>query len=58
MKKIKNDSVQSFELHLNTPKGLEILFLTPKKVIVVPDGYISSQILILQKRRHITITNC
>jgi hypothetical protein len=58
MKKIKNDSVQSFELYLNTPKGVEIKFLVPKEVVVVPDSYISDQITTLQKRRHITLTSC
>jgi hypothetical protein len=57
MKKIKNDSVQSFELYLNTPKGVEIKYLTPKEVIIVPASYISDQISTLHKRRQLNITN-
>ncbi len=58
MKTIRNDSIQGFELYLNTPKGKEIKFLKPKQTVIVPEGYISTQIKTLHKRRHLTIKNC
>lgn len=58
MKTIRNDSIQGFEIYLNTPKGKEIKFLKPSETVVVPDSYVSKQIETLRKRRHLTIKSC
>ena len=51
MKSITNDSLQGFEVHFKTPKGVTPHWLKPKETIVVPTSYITTQIKNMQQMR-------
>ena len=57
MKVIKNQSLQSFQVFFTTPKGTESFRIFPKKSIVVPESYITEQVLTMAKRKLLKITN-
>ena len=56
-KLIKNYSIQGHFILLETSKGVEHVWLEPKKSIRVPETQIGQQIKNLHKRRIIQITN-
>lgn len=57
MKKITNESLQVLSVYMITPLGLKTYILQPKEIKVVPEGYISDNLLKLQKRRMVSIHN-
>lgn len=57
MKRIKNNSLQSFTIYLMTENGEKELWMQPKESIVVPESYITNQVNNLLKRRLFKITN-
>jgi hypothetical protein len=57
MKRIQNDSLQTFAIYLMTESGEKELYLRPKDSIVVPQSYITEQVKNLQRRRLFKITN-
>lgn len=57
MRSITNDSLQSFEVHFRTPKGIKSRWLTPRETIVVPTSYITEQIKNMQKMRLLRVKN-
>jgi len=57
MKSITNNSLQSFDVFLMTERGIETVWMTPKKTIVVPESYITDQIKNCAKRRIFKIKN-
>ena len=57
MKVIKNDSLQSMTIYLNTEKGCHEQWLKPGESIVVPDSYVSEQILNLHRTKLFKISN-
>lgn len=57
MKKITNESLQMLSVYLVTPIGLKTYILQPKEAKVIPEGYISENLLKLQKRRMVSIHN-
>tara|TARA_Y100000034_G_C6884703_1_gene406043 strand:+ start:1917 stop:2096 length:180 start_codon:yes stop_codon:yes gene_type:complete len=57
MKEIKNDSMQSWDVFLRTPKGVTPHWLQPGEHLVVPASYITDQIETLHRRKIIKITN-
>lgn len=57
MKRIKNDSLQTFVIYLMTETGEKEMYMKPKDSIVVPQSYITEQVKNLQKRRLFKITN-
>ena len=57
MKRVKNDSLQSFTIFFNTEKGCKEKWIQPGESIVVPESYITEQIKTLHRRRIFTISN-
>jgi hypothetical protein len=57
MKRIKNDSLQTFVIYLNTEAGEKEMYVKPKESIVVPQTYITEQVNNLHRRRLFKITN-
>lgn len=57
MKVIKNDSLQSFTVFLNTENGCRERWLQPGESIVVPESYITEQLRTLHRRRIFKISN-
>lgn len=57
MKKIKNDSFQTFTIFLSTEKGCKERSMKPGESLVVPDAYITKQLEILHRRRLFKISN-
>ena len=57
MKLITNNSLQSFEIFLSTPKGPEPVWITPRQTVAVPAGYISEQIHNMVNRRMLSVKN-
>jgi hypothetical protein len=57
MKVIKNDSLQAITVFLKTEKGCKEVHFSPGQSLVVPDHYISEQVLTLFKRRVFKISN-
>tara|TARA_R100000152_G_C6781487_1_gene216078 strand:+ start:1802 stop:1978 length:177 start_codon:yes stop_codon:yes gene_type:complete len=57
MKSITNDSLQGFEIHINTPKGNVTRWLKPKETIVVPSYYITEQVKNMQKMQLLRLKN-
>jgi len=57
MKSVTNESLQVLSVYLVTPLGLKTYILQPKEVKVVPEDYISENILKLQKRRMVSVHN-
>ena len=57
MKKVKNDSLQTWQLIFSTPEGFTHHWLRPRKSIVVPASYITDQVSLMAKRRILTVKN-
>lgn len=57
MKIIKNETTQGFEIYLKAENGQQSFWLKPKQRIVVEDSAITEQILVLNKRKLIKLTN-
>jgi hypothetical protein len=57
MKIIKNETNQGFEIYLNTSNGVQPTWLKPKQKMVVEDSAITQQLLVLNQRKLIRITN-
>ena len=57
MKRVKNDSLQSFTIFFNTEKGCKEKWIQPGESIVVPESYITEQIKTLHRRRIFTVSN-
>lgn len=57
MKAVKNETTQCFEIFLNTNKGLTSVWLKPKERIIVEESSISPQLLVLNKRKIVRISN-
>lgn len=57
MKRLKNDSLQTFSFYLITETGEREFWLKPKESIVIPETYLTSQVRNLLKRRLFKITN-
>lgn len=57
MKTITNESLQVLSVYLRTPIGMKTYLLQPMEVKVVPEDYISDNILKLQKRRMVSVHN-
>ena len=57
MKRIQNDSLQSFTIYLVTESGVKEKWMQPKESIVVPESYLTDQVKNLHKRRLFKITN-
>jgi hypothetical protein len=56
-KVIRNDSLQTLEVYLLTPKGLKSYLFQPHDAKIVPASFITEHVKKLQKRRLITISN-
>ena len=54
MKKIKNNSLQSWGLYLRTEEGTRVHWLPPGASVVVPDSYITDHVETLTTRKLLT----
>ncbi len=57
MKIVKNTSMQGFSISFGTPKGVETVFLAPKRQVEVPDNWKSKVAENLVHRRMVKITH-
>lgn len=57
MKIIKNETTQGFEIYLNTSQGIKSVWLSPKQKLVVEEFAITTQLLTLNKRKIVRISN-
>ena len=57
MKQITNTSLQSWSLPLQTPKGVQSIYLEPKQSVKVPASYITDHVIRYQQRNLIAIKN-
>jgi len=57
MKRIKNDSLQTFAVYFNTEKGCKERYMKPGETLVVPESYVTEQIKTLHRRRVFKISN-
>jgi hypothetical protein len=57
MKIIKNETTQGFEIYLNTSQGIKSVWLSPKQKLVVEESAITTQLLTLNKRKIVRISN-
>lgn len=57
MKKVKNTSLQGFDVYFQTEKGLKSFYFPPNHSKIVPDTYLTEQVKLLQIRRLFKITN-
>ena len=57
MKQVKNDSMQSLHVFLNTEKGVQRRWMRAGEMIVVPDHYMTSQLENLHNMRILRIRN-
>jgi len=57
MKTVKNETTQGFEVFLKTDYGYKSIWLKPKERIVVEESAISPQLLVLNKRKLVRISN-
>jgi hypothetical protein len=57
MKVVKNDSLQAMTIYFNTEKGCQEHWLKPGESIVVPDSYISEQVLTLHRKKMFKVSN-
>jgi len=57
MKRIVNNSFQTWCLPLQTPEGIKYHWLKPDETIKVPASYITTKIKNLKIRRLVAITN-
>ena len=56
MLKIQNKSMQSFDIYFQTEIGAEAYWLQPGNSIVVPEGWITEQVKLMERRRILKIT--
>lgn len=57
MKIIKNETTQGFEIYLNTSQGVKSVWLNPKQKLIVEESAITTQLLTLNKRKIVRISN-
>ncbi len=57
MKQIKNTSLQSWNIYLQTEEGVKSFYLTPEQTITVPASYITDDVIRYQQRNLISIKN-
>jgi hypothetical protein len=57
MKLVKNTSLQAFTIFFSTEKGCDERWLQPGEGVVVPDHYITEQVLNLAKKRILKVVN-
>jgi len=57
MKEIKNSSLQSWDIYLQTPAGLKTIWMQPGEHLVVPKSYITPEVETLYRRKMIEIRN-
>ena len=57
MKIIKNETTQGFEIYVNTSQGIKPVWLGPKQKIIVEEVAITPQVLTLNKRKIVRISN-
>jgi hypothetical protein len=57
MKAIKNETTQGFEIYLNTSSGVKSVWLKPKQTIIVEEKALTPQLLVLNKRKLVRISN-
>jgi len=57
MKRLKNDSLQTFSIYLLTESGEKEYWLKPKESLVIPESYLTDQVRNLLKRRLFKLTN-
>jgi hypothetical protein len=57
MKLVKNTRLQSCTIFFSTEKGCDERWLKPGEGVVVPDHYITEQVLNLAKKRILKIVN-
>lgn len=57
MKRVKNDSLQTFVVYFNTEEGCKERYMKPGETLVVPENYITEQIKTLHRRRVFKISN-
>jgi len=56
MLRVKNQSLQSFEIYFMTDSGAEPFWMTPNKSVVVEDAWVTEQIRTMQRRRLLEIS--
>lgn len=54
---IRNESLQTLEVYLNTPQTIKCVLFKAGEAKVIPADYISQQIKKLIKRRMISVSN-
>jgi hypothetical protein len=57
MKLIKNTSLQAFTIYLNGDNGCVEKWLPPGQGVVVPDNWISEQVITMSNKRLLKVTN-
>lgn len=57
MKTVKNETTQGFEIYLKTSTGYKSLWLKPKERITIEESAITPQLLVLNKRKIVRISN-
>jgi len=57
MKLVKNTSLQAFTIYFSTESGCDERWLKPGEGVVVPDHYITEQVLNLAKKRILKVVN-
>jgi len=57
MKLVKNTSLQAFTIYFSTENGCDERWLKPGEGVVVPDHYITEQVLNLAKKRILKVVN-
>lgn len=57
MKTVKNETTQGFEIFLKTSQGYKSVWLKPKERIVIEESAVSPQLLVLNKRKLVRISN-
>lgn len=55
MKSITNESLQTFQIFLDYPRGPKSMYLKPKQTVVVPETVISKQVRIMEAHKHLKI---
>ena len=57
MKLVKNTILQAFVIYFRTEKGAEEKWLKPGEGVVVPEHYLTEQVLTLARKRILKVTN-
>lgn len=57
MIKVQNQSTQSFEIYFMTETGPKAVWITPGKILIVKDEYITDQVRLMNTRRILNLTN-